>query len=60
MPEITISVLKIFSLGALSFLIAFFVTPAVTHFLYKYKLWRKEVRTKAIDGGELPVFQKFH
>lgn len=28
--------------------------------MYKYKLWRKEVRTKAIDGKELTYFQKFH
>ena len=60
MPELTISVIKIFTLGTLSFLVAFFLTPVLTHFLYKYKLWRKEVRTKAIDGGKLPIFQKFH
>jgi phospho-N-acetylmuramoyl-pentapeptide-transferase len=40
--------------------VAFGLTPILTHFLYKYKLWRKEVRTKAIDGGEVPIFQKFH
>jgi len=28
--------------------------------LYKYKLWRKTVRTQAIDGKELNYFQKFH
>ncbi len=60
MSDLSISVIKIFTLGTLSFLIAFFLTPALTHFLYKYKLWRKEVRTKAIDGGKLPIFQKFH
>lgn len=60
MSEITISVIKIFTIGALGFLLAFLITPALTHFLYKYKLWRKEVRTKAIDGQELVYFQKFH
>ena len=60
MPEIAVNVIKIFTLGTLAFLVAFFLTPILTHFLYKYKLWRKEVRTKAIDGGALPIFQKFH
>jgi len=60
MPDITINVIKIFVLGTLSFLVSFSLTPALTHFLYKYKLWKKEVRKKAIDGGEIPIFRKFH
>ncbi len=60
MPEITINVIKIFFLGAVAFILAFWLTPILTHFLYKHKLWRKEVRTKSIDGKELPFFQKFH
>ncbi len=60
LPEAAIDVIKIFTLGAVSFIIAFLLTPLLTHFLYKYKLWRKEVRQKAIDGGEVTVFQKFH
>jgi len=60
LPEAAIDVIKIFTLGAVSFIIAFLLTPVLTHFLYKYKLWRKEVRQKAIDGGEVVFFQKFH
>ena len=60
MDLLTIDIIKIFTLGILAFFLAFFLTPALTHFLYKYKFWKKEVKTKAIDGGELPVFQKFH
>lgn len=58
--DLTINVIKIFTLGSFGFLVAFLATPFLTHFLYKYKLWRKEVRTKALDGGEVPVFQKYH
>lgn len=54
------NVVKIFTLGFLGFIFAFSLTPILTHFLYKYKLWRKEVRARAIDGGEVPFFQKFH
>lgn len=60
LPEAAIDVIKIFALGTISFVIAFSLTPALTRFLYKNKLWRKEVRQKAIDGKELTYFQKFH
>jgi len=60
LPEASIDVIKIFTLGAFGFIIAFLLTPALTKILYKYKLWRKEVRKQAIDGGEVPIFQKFH
>jgi len=58
--KIAIDVIKIFTLGAAGFILAFLLTPALTHFLYKYKLWRKEVRTKSLDGKEVPIFRKFH
>jgi len=40
--------------------VAFLLTPALTHFLYKYRLWRKDVRTKSIDNKDLVYFKKFH
>jgi len=60
MPEIAIDAIKIFSLGAMAFILAFLLTPILTHFLYKYKLWRKVVREKAIDRGEVIFFKKYH
>ena len=60
MDQLIINVIKVFIPGFLAFILAFFLTPILTYFLYKYKFWRKKIRTKAIDGGELPVFQKFH
>jgi len=54
------NVIKIFVLGAAGFGVAFLLTPLLTNFLYKYKLWRKEARTKSIDGKALSVFTKFH
>ncbi len=60
LPEAAIDVIKIFFLGAVSFILAFLLTPVLTHFLYKHRLWRKEVRNKSLDGKDVPVFQKFH
>jgi phospho-N-acetylmuramoyl-pentapeptide-transferase len=60
LPEAAIDVIKIFTLGALAFIIAISLTPALLKFLYKHQLWRKEVRTKAIDGKDVSYFQKFH
>ncbi len=55
-----ISVIKIFVLLAFSSFLAVLWTPLLTHFLYKYKLWRKAPRTKAIDGKPAPVFYNLH
>ncbi len=52
--------IKIFVLGTLSFGLSLFLTPVMTHFLYKYKFWKKQVREKAIDGKDIPIFKKFH
>lgn len=57
---LAINVIKIFTLGAAGFIFAFAITPILTHFLYKYKLWREDTRDKAVDGAEIPIFKKFH
>ena len=50
-----ILIIKILILTTLSFLTAFSLTPAVTHFLYKYKLG-KSIR----NTGNTPIFSKLH
>ncbi|PIR58426.1 MAG: hypothetical protein COY04_01240 [Parcubacteria group bacterium CG_4_10_14_0_2_um_filter_7_35_8] len=57
---LSFDVIKILSLGFFSFIIAFLLSAPLISFLYKHKLWRKEVRTKAIDGGDVFYFKKFH
>jgi len=56
----TFHVIKILILFAFSALIAVLWTPVLTHFLYKYKLWRKKPRTKTIDGKPATVFHSLH
>ncbi len=60
MSDLSFNIIKIFFLGTISFFFAFFLTPYLTNFLYKHKLWRKKCREKSIDGKDLSFFQKFH
>ncbi len=52
---LTLMVIKIFILSALSFFVAFLITPVVSYFLYKYKLG-KQIRTEK----SAPIFFKLH
>lgn len=53
------SIIRIFSLAALSFVIAMLWTPLLTDLLYKYKLG-KRIRQTAITGDRASYFWKFH
>lgn len=48
-------IIKILFFSALSFIIAIFLAPLLTHFLYKYKLGKK-IR----NNGNTPIFSKLH
>src|SRR3989344_5215791 len=48
-------IVKIFTLTAASFVVTILWTPALTHFLYKYKLG-KQIR----DAAETPVYSRLH
>nr|KKS47278.1 MAG: Phospho-N-acetylmuramoyl-pentapeptide-transferase [Candidatus Giovannonibacteria bacterium GW2011_GWF2_42_19] len=56
-----LNVLKVFGLSTLSFIIGMLLTPLLTHYLYKYKMWRTEARTHAApDGSATPIFRELH
>jgi len=60
MTLFTFNVIKIFLLLATATIVAVCWTPLLTHYLYKYKLWKKEVRQKAISGEDALVFKTLH
>ncbi|MBU3934917.1 hypothetical protein KKC00_03085 [Patescibacteria group bacterium] len=60
MTIFTFNVIKIFLLATVATVLAMFWTPLLTHYLYKYKLWKKEARSKAISGEDVPVFNSLH
>ncbi|OGZ84686.1 MAG: hypothetical protein A2599_03515 [Candidatus Staskawiczbacteria bacterium RIFOXYD1_FULL_39_28] len=60
MTPLTFSVIKIFSLAAIASAIAVLWCPLLTHYLYKYKLWKKIARQKALSGEDALVFNSLH
>jgi phospho-N-acetylmuramoyl-pentapeptide-transferase len=42
----------------ISFAVGIFITPVVTHFLYKYKVWKKQGGKTAIGGHEATEFNR--
>ena len=48
-------IIKILGIAALSFIIALFATPILTHFLYKYRL-KKKIRNE----GTTPIYSSLH
>ncbi|TSC67234.1 MAG: hypothetical protein G01um101466_774 [Parcubacteria group bacterium Gr01-1014_66] len=54
------SVIKVFGLFFVAFACAMATTPILTHYLYKYQLWRKTVRHTSPDGGTTPIFASLH
>lgn len=52
--------IKVFGLLAASFVAAVIWTPFLTRYLYKYKMWRKDVRTASPDGSKTPLFAALH
>lgn len=56
-PEI----LRVFVPAIVAFIVGIAVTPILSHFLYKYKAWKKTAgKGKAIGGGGTPVFDALH
>jgi len=53
---VNLAVIKVFILATISFIIALFSTPLLTHFLYKYKLG-KQIRD---ENSQAPIYAKLH
>jgi phospho-N-acetylmuramoyl-pentapeptide-transferase len=56
---IVVSILKVLMTGIIAFLLAFFLTPMWTHFLYKYRIGIKIKKTD-VSGHELKFVSALH
>lgn len=55
-----LDIIKVFVPAVLAFGIGILVTPTLTHYLYKYQMWKKVGGKKAYDGTEAVVFNGLH
>jgi len=55
-----IDVAKVFIPAAAAFFVGLAITPLLTHYLYKYKMWKKKAGKMAIGGGATPIFDRLH
>src|SRR3989344_3998967 len=53
-------VMRIFIPAVLTFLIGVGITPFVTHFLYKWKMWKPKAGKIALDGQPAAEFNRLH
>ncbi|MDP3785419.1 MAG: hypothetical protein Q8R12_05190, partial [bacterium] len=58
--DLILNVYKVLGLGGVAFFLGIALTPLLTHYLYKYKMWRKDARTTAPDGAPTPIFHELH
>ncbi|RJQ31632.1 hypothetical protein C4572_02035 [Candidatus Parcubacteria bacterium] len=56
----SLNIIKIFGLSAFAFFIAAVLTPLLTRYLYKYKLWKPAVRSKDFSGREAPITRELY
>jgi phospho-N-acetylmuramoyl-pentapeptide-transferase len=56
----TLDVLRVFTPATVAFLIGVGLTPFLTHFLYKKKMWKQKGGKLALDGTPAEVFNQLH
>jgi len=55
-----INLIKVILPSISAFIVGMFITPIITKYLYRYKMWKKKAKTVAILGGGTPIFNKLH
>jgi len=55
-----IDIVKVFLPSTIAFIIGILITPIISHYLYKYKLWKKKSVEKTIDGYAATISAKLH
>ena len=58
--ELILNIYKVLGLAGAAFFLGILLTPILTHYLYKYKMWRKDARTLSPDGSGTPIFNALH
>ena len=56
----TLNSMILFIPATIAFLFGIGLTPFVTHFLYKNKMWKKKAGKIGLDGNSTPIFNELH
>lgn len=56
----TLNAIRIFVPAMLAFAVGIASTPLLTHFLYKYKMWKPKSGKVALDGKPAETFNRLH
>lgn len=52
--------IKLFIPSTVGFVVGVLLTPILTHFLFKYEMWKKKAGKVAPDGRATPIFNELH
>jgi phospho-N-acetylmuramoyl-pentapeptide-transferase len=56
-----ITIIKVLAPTAIAFVVGILITPLVTHYLFKYQVWKKRSgKGIGYGGGETPLFDSLH
>lgn len=55
-----IDIVKVIAPATLAFIVGILITPILTHYLYKYKAWKKTPGKITLSGEEAVEFNKLH
>lgn len=55
-----LDIVKVFIPSTLAFVVGLFVSWILSHYLYKYEMWKKKAKTVAVDGRGTPMFNQLH
>lgn len=55
------AIIKVFAPTAIAFAIGMLITPLISHYLYKWKVWKKKAgKGVGYGGGGTPIFDELH
>lgn len=60
MIDMPLDVVKVIAPAVIAFGIGVAITPIITHYLYKYRAWKKKPGKTALDGSEATEFNRLH
>jgi phospho-N-acetylmuramoyl-pentapeptide-transferase len=55
------TIIKVFAPTAIAFFIGLLITPLISYYLYKFRMWKKvSGKGAGYGGGKTPIFDKLH